>query len=234
VKIRNPFLINLGGWIGAWIVRLLFFTLRVQTHNNNPKCDPRSPECDQKYLFSFWHEWVLMPIGFCNFPCAGLVSRHQDGGVLAAAMRFLKIKLVRGSSSRGGARALRELLDVAEDYQIAITPDGPRGPRRKLKEGIIYLSSQTGNPIICSAFALHNAWVVRGSWTDLEVPKPFSRVEIFVAPPITVPPHADRKTIEEYLQKAQTIMDDLDAQVDKALGRTSPINSTQVERRNAA
>ncbi len=218
MKIRNPFILNLAGWVVATSVRLIFRTLSIESHVSVPVADPRHPNCKSRHLYCVWHESVLQPIGLCTVDnMAGLVSRHQDGGVLAMAMKHLKIRAVRGSSSKGGTRALRELLDVAKDWHIAITPDGPRGPRRKLKDGIIYLASQSGNSVVPMAFACHNAWIVRGNWTDLVIPKPFSKLVAFAGPPLEVPAGLDREGIARYRERLQEEMDLLDERVERAL-----------------
>ncbi len=204
--------------MGARIVRLLFSTISVDYRVSVPTTDPRHPNCDRCYLYSFWHETVLMPIALTNVDnMSGLVSRHQDGGILAMAMKHLKIRAVRGSSSRGGPRALRELLDAAKRWHIAITPDGPRGPRREMKDGIIYLASQSGNPIVPLAFACHNAWTIRGNWTDLAIPKPFSKITTFAGEPLEVPGGLDRSGIERYRKRLQERMDQLDGLAERAL-----------------
>lgn len=214
MKIRNPLLMKFGAWVSALIIKVLFRTVTVRCHNDLPETDPRNPECDRFYLHCLWHDSIAMPVGICTIKnMAGLVSRHQDGGILALTMKRFHIRAIRGSSSRGGTRALRELLTATESWHITITPDGPRGPRRAVKEGIIYLASQSGNPIVCWAFASKNAWVVRGSWTDLVVPKPFSTVDAFVAPPVVVPPGLDRASIEIYRQRVQHVMEQLDEKV---------------------
>ncbi len=223
MKIRSPLLLNMGAWLASRIIRLLFSTVTIECHNDQPATDPRHPDCERMYLYSIWHESIVMPVAMCSIKnMAGLVSRHQDGGILAMTMKRFGIRAVRGSSSKGGTRALRELLTATQNWHITITPDGPRGPRREVKSGIIYLASQSGTPIVCWAFACQNAWVVRGNWTDMVVPKPFSKVNAFVAPPVCVPPNLDRAGIEHYRQRVQRVMEELDQKVARA-GHVVPV-----------
>lgn len=218
MKIRSPRLLNLGGWLIAKFVRLLFSTLTIEAQVALPASDPRYSNSDRCYLYCFWHEFVLMPIALSRVKnMSGLVSRHQDGGLLAMTMKHLRIRAVRGSSSKGGTRALRELLTAAEQWHIAITPDGPRGPRREIKNGIVYLASQSGNPIVPVSFAWENAWVLRGNWTDLVIPKPFSKLHVFTALPITVPGNLDRHGIEVFRDRLQQEMDRLDERAELVL-----------------
>lgn len=230
MRIRSSWLLNFGGWIAAKLVRLLFRTVKINYQMAEPTSAPRHPGCDRRYLYCFWHEYLLLPIGLASDDySAGLVSRHQDGGFLTMAMKHLGIRAVRGSSSRGGSRALRELLTVAKEYHISITPDGPRGPRREMKNGIVYLASQCGNPIVTVTFACENAWILRGNWTDLVIPKPFSKVHAIATTPIVVPPDLDREGIEEYQTRLQQELEALDRQVDAILGidrRQPPVTQT--------
>jgi hypothetical protein len=149
---------------------------------------------------------------------AGLVSPHQDGSYLAEAMRRLGIRSVRGSSKRGASRALRELLDRVRDLHVAITPDGPRGPRRQMKTGIIYLASRSGRIIIPTGYACRRAWRIPGSWTDMQLPKPFTRIHARGGPAFVVPPDLEREELEVYAERLQAEMARQDAIARAAVG----------------
>ena len=144
---------------------------------------------------------------------AGLVSQHQDGSYLVEAMQYFHVDAIRGSTSRGGARALRQLLDASGRTHIFITPDGPRGPRRQLKDGIVFLASHTGQTIIPTACACGNAWVIRGSWTDLVIPKPFATVHMLLGTPFVVPADLSRDELECYRDRLQAEMEQLEVRV---------------------
>ncbi|MFM7831341.1 MAG: lysophospholipid acyltransferase family protein, partial [Planctomycetaceae bacterium] len=79
------------------------------------------------------------------------------------------------------------------DYHLAITPDGPRGPRRVMKEGVVFISSRSGRPLVPTGMAVSNAWWVPGSWTNLAIPKPFSRAILISGSPIEVPEDVPRE-----------------------------------------
>jgi hypothetical protein len=116
------------------------------------------------------------------------------------------------------------LLREANSRHVFITPDGPQGPRRELKSGIVFLASQTGIPIIPTAFSCSRAWVVQGSWTDLLIPKPFSDAYLLLGTPIHVPPDISRDELERYRLRIQGEMDRLDRQaLDLAAGRQPPL-----------
>jgi lysophospholipid acyltransferase (LPLAT)-like uncharacterized protein len=118
---------------------------------------------------------------------AAMVSASRDGGFLAAILDCFKVQPVRGSSSRRGPQALLELTTWAErGYDLAITPDGPRGPRYVVQEGIMSLAQITGLPIIPCSYNL--GWkICLKSWDRFQIPLPFSRCEMNMEKPIYVP-----------------------------------------------
>src|ERR1044071_3246116 len=118
---------------------------------------------------------------------AAMVSASKDGGFLTAILECFKVKPVRGSSSLRGSQALLELTSWAErGYDLAITPDGPRGPRYVVQEGVMTLAQLTGLPIVPFSFSAH--WkICLKSWDGFQVPLPFSRVDLSLGKPIFVP-----------------------------------------------
>lgn len=141
---------------------------------------------------------VNLPHKEAYIPAKTLVSKHQDGSWLSEFMKHFDLGAVRGSSSKGGATALKKLLATAEKCHIVITPDGPRGPRHKVKPGIVYLASQTGIPIVANTNAVSRYWDIAGSWTNQIVPKPFSKVILLTGTPIHVPEDISREQMEKY------------------------------------
>ncbi|NNJ27417.1 lysophospholipid acyltransferase family protein [Alienimonas chondri] len=156
-------------------------------------------------FYPFWHEWIV-PYVFArpHASMAGLISQHRDGGYLADAMTAVGLKTVRGSTSRGGAAAVKQIMNECDSYDLGITPDGPRGPRRELKAGVVFLASRTGRPIVPSAVVCPSAWVVKGSWTDLVLPKPFSRIVYCGGPAIRIPADADRDELTRWQREIET------------------------------
>jgi len=122
---------------------------------------------------------------------AALVSASRDGGVLAQLLDLFDVLPVRGSSSRRGAQALREFLTAAKSGRdLALTPDGPRGPRYEVQQGIILAAQFTGLPIIPVAWSL--GWKLRlRSWDAFQVPLPFSTCRLRLGQPLRVPRTAD-------------------------------------------
>lgn len=118
---------------------------------------------------------------------AAMVSASKDGGFLSVILECFRVQPVRGSSSRRGPQALLELKTWAEKgYDLAITPDGPRGPRYVVQEGVIALAQVTGLPIIPGAYNLRRKIQLK-SWDKFQVPIPLSRCEVVIERPIRVP-----------------------------------------------
>jgi lysophospholipid acyltransferase (LPLAT)-like uncharacterized protein len=219
MKIHNRHLIRFAARALALFFRTLMKTVRLEMI----KAEPRSTcyeDCgDERHLFCLWHDGIIGFV-FCRpaFDVSALVSQHGDGTYLADALEAIGVTPIRGSSRRGGAAALRQMLDAAARYHIAIATDGPMGPRREVKDGVVYLASQTGRAIIPAAFAAHRAWRPRGRWTDLVVPFPFTRAYMLVGQRIYVPPGLDREQLEPYRQQVQAAMDALIAEADRRSG----------------
>ena len=138
-----------GGLLGATAIRSWMSTLDYQAAYYDRTIDPVYPECRTPSIYVFWHENILFPIylrGHNNLVM--LLSQHRDADVLSRAAYHLGFEFVRGSTYRGSVTAVRELLRRSKQMHLTITPDGPRGPRRHMAQGPIYLSSKLGLPQI--------------------------------------------------------------------------------------
>jgi lysophospholipid acyltransferase (LPLAT)-like uncharacterized protein len=211
MKIRNPFANWLIARIGTWCLRALFLTVRIEHHKVAADGTPYGRAAGAtRFCFCMWHDAIVTAVySLRTYKLAGLISRHQDGGYLAHAVRLAGITPVRGSASRGGAQATKQLIDQP-DLHVCITPDGPRGPRRVMKDGIVYLSSRTGRPVVPTTLTGTSYWSVPGGWSDMMVPKPFSKMILLAGGPIEVDPDLDREQISEVTEKIQKEMDRLD------------------------
>lgn len=149
----------------------------------------------RRYIYAFWHESLLFPTRL-RTKAHVLISHHADGELITQVCRRLGFDVVRGSSTRGGARALRELIAVSRHSHLVVTPDGPRGPRRRVQPGVVFLASQTGLPIIPCGIAYQRCWRAR-SWDSFAVPFPGTRAVAIAGRPIVVPPGLKRKQLEE-------------------------------------
>lgn len=115
-----------------------------------------------------------------------LVSPSQDGDISEALLKGFGCRVIRGSSSRGGARALREMLRVLRGGSVLIvTPDGPRGPRHSMNPGLAWMARATGFAVVPCGFVCDRAWRAR-SWDRFTVPKPRARVALVYGAPVRI------------------------------------------------
>lgn len=145
-------------------------------------------ERGQPFIFLLWHE-ALLPLLWHHRrqQVAIVVSEARDGQYLGDYARRIGYNLVSGSSTRGGARALLGAIRALEDgCTVAITPDGPRGPRREVKPGVVRAAQRAGAMILPVHAVTGSAWRFR-SWDRLMVPKPFARIDIGYGKPFAVP-----------------------------------------------
>lgn len=191
-------------------MRLLFRTLRLDLHVT-AGANPYAATGDQPFIYSVWHDSaVIAAFGGRHIRTVALTSRHRDGAFVTNVLRFVGVTVVRGSTGKHGASALRTIIKEAHGSDIVITPDGPRGPRRQMSPGAIYLASRTGRAIVPTSFHCSNAWHIPGSWTELRIPKPFSRVRLIAGTPIPIPGDVERHQLDHYVRAVQARMDELD------------------------
>jgi len=209
MKLDNPWLTRLGGLFGASLIRWWMGTLDYQAAFYDPDIDPASPGCRGQKIYLFWHEYILFPIflrGHCNV--AMLLSRHRDAEILSRIAYHLGFEFVRGSTRRGGTAALRQLLAKSRQMHLTITPDGPRGPRRRMAPGAIYLASRLGLPLVLMGFGYDRPWRLN-SWDRFAIPRPFSRARAVTSPDVHVPPGLDRRGIEHFRQSIERLLNRL-------------------------
>lgn len=139
-------------------------------------------------IYALWHAQQLpLTLWHRNENVAVIISQSRDGEIISRIVERIGYRAIRGSSTRGGTRALRELTRAAaEGHPLAITTDGPQGPARECKPGVVLAAARTGLPIIPTAAAAVRAWRFR-SWDRFMVPKPGSIVYVTYGEPISVP-----------------------------------------------
>ena len=163
--------------LGAWTIRTLRATLRLRFHGES---EIRARERQGRpFILAFWHRhMLLMRYAYRGSRMNVLSSRSRDGELMVRVLGRLGVRASRGSSSRGGAAGLRDLIRQARaGWDLGITPDGPRGPARVVQPGIVHAAAATGLPVIPVALAAHRQRELR-TWDRTVVPLPFSRVEI--------------------------------------------------------
>jgi lysophospholipid acyltransferase (LPLAT)-like uncharacterized protein len=200
---------RLGAWVLWAVFRLVSATLRYRI--NDPHGFMTRKDIAH-VLFCLWHNRLALSIKAYSLfgrkhhqaaGLAGLVSASRDGAFLAAIIERFGIQPVRGSSSRRGGQALLELTTWAErGYDLAITPDGPRGPRYIVQDGAMALAQVTGLPIVPASY--HLQWKIQlKSWDRFQIPLPFSRCEIIIGQVMRVPREAsdaERESLRQQLE----------------------------------
>lgn len=153
-------------------------------------------------IYALWHEDLLpLAVLHAGRGAAVLASRHRDGEVLVRVLGRLGYVAARGSSTRGGAEGLRELIRAGrEGRPLAITPDGPRGPRRRCKAGIVRTAAATGLPVIPAAAAATVALRLP-TWDRFLVPAPGSRVYVSHGPPLRIPADAGEEETAAWAER---------------------------------
>jgi lysophospholipid acyltransferase (LPLAT)-like uncharacterized protein len=204
--------------LAARVARMLFKTLRLSIVDHdgflsNPLAAPS--------IITFWHNRIpAIAVGFLRKyhhrhrkGVVVLTSPSKDGDILSGVMARLGMGSVRGSSSRRGSTALRELsAKLEEGYDLAVTPDGPRGPKYCLGPGVIFLAQKTGAPILPLHARYHYAFRLK-TWDSFSIPFPFSRVDIILDPSITIDPslsdlEPERLKLEQLLKTNAQHFDD--------------------------
>jgi len=165
------------------------------------------PGSGEQHIFAFWHARLLM-MGIGLDGCNGytLISKHKDGGLIADTLHLQGFRSIRGSSTRGGGRALAQMIRCSrkEKCDLGITPDGPKGPREIVKPGIVLLARKTGVKIFPVMWATKRHWRIATSWDHFYIPKPFTKGVFVFGKPLFI----DAGTNDaESLSRIQSAMD---------------------------
>lgn len=172
----------------AVIYRVWFRTLRFTVINR--KHFDRGRKDARRLVIALWHDELFPMPGYnrsCKLKLAIVVSQSRDGELIARMLESLGFRTARGSSTRGGLRALVEVRRLMRDehMDVAITVDGPRGPRHEVKEGAVYLAARTGS-LIQPVRAVCNRAKRFKSWDRFQMPWPFSHVQLIFGEPYAI------------------------------------------------
>lgn len=182
---------KIEGWLGRALIAFGFLLLQVWARTLRYEVDDRADVVGKpvkdNYIAGLWHNRLLL-ISFAlkkflpQRPGAGLISASRDGDLIADLTRRFGFEVVRGSSSRLGASALRELEHVlASGRDVLITPDGPRGPAYELGPGIVFLAQKAGAAVVPTNIEFSSCWRVN-SWDGFILPRPFAKVRVIFGP----------------------------------------------------
>ena len=194
------------GHLGKWIIDAIGATLDIE-RVDWPRVAPYFKS--GKYILCFWHSrLVVISYVHKKSNVLVLVSQSKDGEIIARILDCQGQATMRGSSTRGGLRALAAMIrSLKEDIRpAAFTPDGPQGPRFVVKPGVITLAKKTGYPILPLCYSARNVRVFN-SWDRFMLPMPFSKAVIMYGKPMWVPKSADAATEAFLLKQLQTEME---------------------------
>ncbi len=165
----NKFLLEAESYLGAGLLNLLSWTVKIKRNR---------PFVNYPAIYMIWHrDQIPLTLAHKYNNIGAMISNSKDGQLIAGPVSKLGFEPIRGSSSRGGTTALRNIIKHLKHYPITITPDGPRGPIYSIKDGILTTAYLTKKPIIPIAVDINKEWVFN-SWDKFRFPKPFSTIHI--------------------------------------------------------
>jgi lysophospholipid acyltransferase (LPLAT)-like uncharacterized protein len=183
MKLGDRFLVKFAPFVAYCMMRFIHLTLRKETLGEDRLRAVWAR--GERIILSFWHDQLsLIVFGYPGKRAKILISSSKDGELIARTMRYFGHDAVRGSASRGGRAAFKEMLALCkEDSDIVFTPDGPKGPRHELKDGIIQLARMSGRPVVPLAIACSRGHRFR-SWDRFLLPYPFGRAVYSLGSPV--------------------------------------------------
>jgi hypothetical protein len=209
--------------LGAGLILLLGATWRIRWFGR--KWVQQAQAGGRNIIYAFWHGRMLaLCYSHRRQGIHIMVSEHRDGEMIARTVNLLGFLPVRGSTTRGGLRALFQMARRASTgSDVAITPDGPRGPRYRVQQGVITLAQRTGMPIVPVANSASFKKTL-SSWDRYIIPLPFSRVVILLGEPIFVPRQLTNEQMEEKRILVERSLNDLTRQADELMSpKTAPV-----------
>jgi len=183
-----------------FLTRLLFATCKKEYHFGDTSV--KAP-----FIVAFWHEYILLsPFIFRklmgNAKISVIISEHFDGQIIAKTVENFDIGYIKGSSTRGGIKALKESFKLLDQKAcVAITPDGPKGPRHSVADGIVAIAKKKKVPIVAFYYEASSFWRLK-SWDKFLIPKPFSTIKLYASEPFfldDLSPEESKKLIKERL-----------------------------------
>lgn len=207
--------------LAALYIRLVWATSRWEVRGGERAAALHAE--GRAFIVCFWHGRMLMlPCGWARGrPVSILISPHRDGRLIAETIRRFGVGTVTGSSSKGGARAFREMRALlAQGTCIGITPDGPRGPRMRAAAGVAELARVTGAPVLPATYAVRRRRVLR-SWDRFILPWPFNRGVFIWDSPIHVPREATAEEVEATRARIEARLNAITAEADRIFGHAA-------------
>lgn len=217
--LQYPFIRNIVTTVVAIYLRFLYWSSKKTIIY--PEYAKDFINGDKNMLGCFWHGRLCFapatwPLG--KKPVSMLISNHNDGKLISMVINKLHIKTIEGSTGKGGIKALKEAVEtVSRKHSVCFTPDGPRGPRFIVSEGIIAAARLSGAPIISVGLSYSHVKIIK-SWDRFFLPFPFGQLAIVWGEPLYVPKGIKSDEFEEYRIKLQNRLNDATAQADEICG----------------
>lgn len=215
MRLDHPLLTDVAGLLGSRLIKGWMRTLDLKIAYHDPAADPAFPVCRRQGIYIFWHEYITFPLylrGHCDL--AMLLSRHRDADLLTRFAKHFGFSFVRGSSNRGGVAALRTLLETGRRFHLTITPDGPRGPRRKLAVGPVYLASRLQLPLVLLGLGYDRPWRTP-TWDRFAIPRPYTRGRCILSSDLWIPPDLDRDGLETHRLRIEELLNALSEEAEQ-------------------
>jgi lysophospholipid acyltransferase (LPLAT)-like uncharacterized protein len=185
------FLVPYLGYLFSTFIKL---TTRLTTVRGDIRAKLRAD--DQRFIYAFWHQrQVFFTVSHRGDRMSVLISKSVDGEMISETIRLCcGVESVRGSTSRGASDAVRGMITALRSgLDLGITPDGPKGPKEQIKEGVMYLAQKLGVPILPITNASSNRLILTKTWDQFQIPMPFGRSVVVYGAPISVGPLDDLK-----------------------------------------
>jgi len=211
--LKDNFLVWLVSWLGPALIWLLGKTLRISWKGLENLQEVRKG--GQRVIYALWHgRLLILTFAHRRQKVHVLISQHRDGELIARTVRRLGFVPIRGSTTRGGTQAIFQMVSKIQDgYDLAITPDGPKGPHHKVQSGAIYIAQRSGLPIMPISASAKSAWRLK-SWDSFLIPKPFSKAVIILGKPVYVSQDAVENELNSKIAELEQQLLELTTQAD--------------------
>lgn len=196
------------GWLGYWVITIICRTIRWESQGD--KYLEQIYAAGSRAIFTFWHGRIFPATWYWrNRGIIVMASMNLDGEAMTHCIQRHGYSAVRGSSSRGGLKALSAMVkEIQQGRDAAFTIDGPRGPRHVAKVGPVILARKTGAAISCFHVSMKHK-IQLNSWDGFQIPIPFTRAIVLKAPPIWVPSNASEDKMRQIHMRMQQVLEEL-------------------------
>jgi|SRR5690554_1153289 len=212
-ELKQDFLRSAGILFADKIIDLLCRSLKIEIKNKE-YIDKLKSE-NKNFILAFWHGTMLLPwFVHRNERNTALISKSKDGELLSKILKRWNYEVIRGSSSSGGDAALRLMIDHARNKNtIAITPDGPRGPAKKMKAGAVITAKKSGVPVVLAGAGYYKKRILN-NWDSFQIPAFFTKAKLVYSEPIYVNPGLDYDSTNEMIIFCENKLNELQSEAE--------------------